>query len=89
MRGDPGGYPADGTFCVRFVLGMSYTSRKNGEVVMLCQFVIRRVEHRCIPVALSMVDRCCTVVGHQDRSHTAEEFEHMDVGFDPVTGPLV
>ena len=36
-----------------------------------------------------VINSCCTVVGHKNRCYTAEEVEHMDMGPDPVPGPLV
>jgi len=56
---------------------------------MLCHFVIRRIEHRCIPVALFAVNGCGAVIRDQNRSCAAEEFKHVDVGIDPVPCPFV
>lgn len=71
------------------ILGTAHTSRQDRDIIVLCHFVIRRIEYRCIPVTLFVIDRCCTVIGHNHRCCAAEEFKHVDMGLDPVPGPFV
>ena len=37
----------------------------------------------------NVIDSCRAVIGHKHRRNAAEEFEHVDMGPDPVPGPFV
>lgn len=70
------------TFCIRFILGCSDTSRNDCSSIVFCHFLISLVE--LLIFKATIVNNCSfAVIRYENSSDTAKEFVHVDMCSNP------